>query len=318
MTPAPATLTGLAVGDALGLQFETAEASDPKLVAWDGTMGPSEYHKLRKGQWSDDTMMSKLLAESLLAEGTYSPADAAKRYARWLASGDKRGMGKATEKALRRLLSGLTWVQSGEPGAEGNGTAMRAGPLGIFFAYNVEAAAKMASIDAQITHLSREAQCGSSAVATATAILAMGGDRYSFAHKMLEWLPENSLVLGGVESVLKYCEGRVWNKELEWDPDFRKEVLQQLQKIGTKCHVVQTVPAAFLAFMATSSYKDAIETAIRAGGDTDTTAAITGALAGTFYGIEQVRPYLSGLEDAEGLRALEEQLFERAPVVGVT
>lgn len=310
MNPTLATLTGLAVGDALGVQFETAPFDDPRLLRWDGKMGPSEYHQLRAGQWSDDTMMAKLLSESLLYSGTYCPGDAAKRYAAWLESGDKRGMGKATERALSRLRSGLSWTQSGIIDAEGNGSAMRAAPIGVFYHHNVEAASHMAVVDASITHGSKEAQCGSVAVAVATAVLTMGGDRHSFAYKVLDWLPEGSRVRLGIESVVRLCEDVFWKSDM--GPTTVRAASMALAAIGTKSHVVQTVPAAFLAFMATESYKDAVEAAIRAGGDTDTTAAITGALAGTFYGIDQVRPYLASVEKCDLLRNLEERLFSSA------
>jgi ADP-ribosylglycohydrolase len=77
----------------------------------------------------------------------------------------------------------------------------------------------------------------------------------------------------------------------------------------------QTVPAAFLCFSSTESFKDAVEMAVRAGGDTDTVAAITGALAGTYYGKEQTEPYLAQLEEAELLQHLDHLLWLEGPEI---
>lgn len=300
---APATLTGLAVGDALGVQFETLPFGSDALRDWDGSYGPSVYHKLKAGQWSDDTMMAKILAESLNVEGTYSPADVARRYLRWLEGGDKRGMGKTTEAALTRLKRGLPWTQSGIPEAEGNGTAMRVAPIGLFFSSNIQAVIEMARIDARITHASLEAEAGSIAVATAVAMLAEGRDRDSLLYKVLECTPQSRVAVG-MREVLHFCETVLWpNGPL--GPEDVLALPKKLSEMGTSAHVVHTVPAAFMAFMATESYQDAVESAVRAGGDTDTTAAVTGALAGTYYGRDQVAPYLPELESSDLLANLE-------------
>lgn len=78
---------------------------------------------------------------------------------------------------------------------------------------------------------------------------------------------------------------------------------------GTKSHVTQTVPSAATSFMLTSSYEEAIMASIRAGGDTDTTAAITGALAGAYYGFEAIpKKYRLGLERMDYLHKLDSHI----------
>lgn len=62
-----AVLVGTAIGDALGAQFETKRFSSPLITGWDGkTYGLNTFHKCRAGQYTDDTAMSKALAESLI------------------------------------------------------------------------------------------------------------------------------------------------------------------------------------------------------------------------------------------------------------
>ena len=306
--PPAATLTGLAVGDSLGMPFETKSRFEGPLLEWNGWFESSAYHKLKPGQWTDDTQMATALAESLVAEGTYSPADAAKRYLQWHQSGDCRGQGGATGKAMCKLQAGLTWIQSGSPDAQGNGTAMRIAPLGLFYHRNIDAAAKFARVDARITHRSEEAEVGAVAVAVGVAMLAQrSANRDNLIHKVTEWTcPFGTQVHARLHSLLGLLNRDFSNPET---------VVDALVEMGTGGHIIQTVPAAFLAFAATTNFKDAVEVAIRAGGDTDTTAAIVGALAGTFYGVQEVARYLDELEGAEGLRALERRLYAEGPTV---
>jgi ADP-ribosylglycohydrolase len=52
--------------------------------------------------------------------------------------------------------------------------------------------------------------------------------------------------------------------------------------------VIDTLEAVFWCFLTTENYHDAVLKAVNLGDDTDTTAAVTGALAGLFYGIDDI------------------------------
>lgn len=292
-------LVGLAVGDALGMPFETASMFSGALLDWDGSFQPSAYHKLQPGQWTDDTMMSKLLIESLLARQGFDPVDVSTRYRDWYRSGDHRGMGRSTKEALRRLDSGVDWTLAGEKGAEGNGTAMRAGVLGAFYAGDPVSAADFARVDATLTHGSAEAEEGSAAVAMAVSLLCSGITPVAMLAEVHHRL-RPSKVRSGLQTVAGMVRDRVQ----------AKDVLGTTLQTGA--HVVQTVPAAFAAFLLTDSYFAAIDCAIRAGGDTDSTAAVAGGIAGTFYGHEAIpATYTAGLEAHDQLRAIERVVFSR-------
>lgn len=301
-------LTGLAAGDALGMQFETAPENDPKLKAWDGkSFGGSDYHRLRAGQWTDDTVMAMAVAETLIREKDYSPTLASRLYLDFYHASNRRGMGKATERALSRLSVGLPWTQSGVPGAKGNGTAMRAAPLGVFYRHNIQAAVEMARVDAQITHKSDEAEEGSIAVAVGTALVCDGGRKDTFVYKVLEWLDPD----GGMATKLRLLPGMAEVADQYGNVYAKAGVLARM---GVSAIVTDTVPAAFLAFMICDNYQETLEVAVRAGGDTDTTAAIAGALAGAFYGLDQIRNsgLCAGLESVDYLNSLDHQLWENA------
>lgn len=307
---APATLTGLAIGDALGMPFEMAMASNERLRAWTGHFedgSKSPYTKdLKPGQWTDDTKMAMALAESLIEEQAYSPARAAKKYLEWYRSGDLRGIGTATYRAMRRLDMNVPWTQSGTPDAEGNGTAMRVAPIGLFYRHNFQAVLEMAAIDARITHRSHEAEVGSVAVAGGVAAILQGISPYDVPAKLLEWLPE-SRIRTRLQEVIEKAPRLLGRDD--------REVADAIAELGAGAHVVETVPAAFFAVAATTSFHSAVRVAVLCGGDTDTTAAVAGALAGTFYGHHATLEFLGGLEGASELRALEKALYDKAPMV---
>lgn len=299
-----ATLTGLAIGDSLGMPFETHHFTSNTLMLWEGGFCSGATNAicthLQPGQWTDDTKMSMALAESLLEVQGYSAANAAQKYLNWFQSNDLRGIGTTTGTALRRLESGASYEESGVFGAEGNGTAMRASPIGLFFKDRLDFAATIARADARITHASVEAEEGSVAVTIAVALLANGAPKTGLLTKVLPFLAMRSTVRTRLIEVVT-----VLSKSLS-----EAEVLKYLIDFGTGAHVVQTIPAAFLAFLACPNFTSSVEAAVRAGGDTDTTASIVGALAGTHYGISQLQPYLEQLEGASKLRLLEMSLLE--------
>lgn len=304
----PRTLTGLAIGDALGMPFEMKEHTDPTLVTWDGTFQPCpDSHPfckgLKPGQWTDDTKMARALTFSILDAGTYSPAHAALHYLAWYKSKDWRGIGTSTKEAMESLKSGIMWAESGAPGAEGNGAAMRIAPLGLFLRRRPQAViAQCARLDASITHNSHEAREGSVIVALCVAHLANGGTK----ENMLEAIAESGHVSGcrtlGRLKDAAYYAGQASPKSA---------VSIAANALGVRGHVVETVPAAIYCLLATSSFRAAVELAVRSGGDCDTTAAITGAMAGTLYGTEEVEPMSQGLECAKELAIMDGDLFER-------
>jgi len=304
---APATLTGLAVGNALGMPFEGCHYRDTILESWDGeSFLAGEHRNLKSGQWAAATMMAKALAASLLAHRTYAPSDAAKRYLTWYQLGepDHRGMGKNTAKALSRLDHGLPWTQSGQQDSLGNGAAVRIAPMGLLFQENIQAAAEMSHLDAQITHKHPEAVYGSVAMSVAVCALAQGrAQPLNVINKILGFIPEGAQLAKNLRAA----------QTMILDDVSSGDKKQLLLKSGSTSKVTDTVPNALLAFAATESYREAVETAIRAGGDTDTVAAMTGALAGTFYGFQQVEPYFAQLESGPELRALECNIFNAAP-----
>lgn len=313
-----APLTGLAVGDALGMPFETTRSDSPALARWTGGFIPSappNTHHLGAGQFTGDTQMSMALAEHLLSHGFYEPGRASEKYLAWYRSGDCRGIGTATRKAMERLASGTVWPDSGERGAEGNGSAMRAAMIGAFHhrgTHRLAAAADWARVDAAVTHRSEEAAEASAAMAVAVSHLASGGRREELLDVALSNL-RKTRVYFALED-LAHSVRALAQHEAEGKPrgDLGESLLRdwltqsRLDVRGPSARASESVPTAFAAFLSASTFLEAVEGAVRVGGDTDSVAAMAGAMAGSFFGLASIpEDLVRRLERREEIRRLE-------------
>jgi ADP-ribosyl-[dinitrogen reductase] hydrolase len=279
-------------------------AASPALQNWDGLFkAGGTFWKGEPGQYTDDTLMSIALSLSLIDKGGFDPDHVAQEYLAWYNSGNTRGIGTTTASAIVRLKLGANWQESGLTHsvdglpAGGNGTAMRAAPLGLFFRNDPEMLLKAAVADASITHNSHEPKMGSVAVALAVSFLANG------THSQYGVLEEVSDILA--DSVVKDKINLALGL-LERQADH----FEALAAIGTSGYVAETVGAAFYCLGATDNFKNAVVLAVRAGGDTDTTAAVVGAMAGTYYGLEGIpSEYTDQVENFQLLQDLTDELL---------
>jgi ADP-ribosyl-[dinitrogen reductase] hydrolase len=292
-------LLGTAVGDALGVPFETKLVNYEPLVKWDGkTFLGSEYHKLKPGQYSDDTQMSLMVAESLIQNHGFNPDDLAARYVEWIATGAARGYGRTTLMAVQNLQSGKHWSESGIAGSYGNGTAMRAAPFGVYFRNDLHSLVNIVKIDSAITHASEDAEAGALAIAL-TAAYACNNDLDRLLDKLYEQLPASK-----VRSIVYSLDSLLHSEYIT--------PAQALRVLGTKANVIETVPSALYCFLKFDNYHEAVLAAIKAGGDTDTTAAIVGALFGAKDGIKAIDKSFHTVEDFDKLIELDSQLYNRS------
>lgn len=292
-------LIGGAIGDALGVPFETMFTNNPLLLSWDNkSFLGSQHHGLKPAQYSDDTQMSIMVAESLIDNQGFDPKDLSERYVNWITSNTARGYGKTTLMAVNNLINGKSWTESGIAGSVGNGTAMRAAPFGIFFRRDLKLLKDVVKTDSAITHASEEAEAGALAIAL-TVAYAVNNDITELLDKLTPQLPESKVrkSLYGLSALLTDAI----------NPQ------QALSAIGTKADVRQTVPAALYCFLKFNNYSEAVISAIRAGGDTDTTAAIVGALFGAHTGFDGIQSnWISQIEDKEKLIILDSKLFRNS------
>src|SRR3954468_19990010 len=153
-------LLGLAVGDALGTTFEferIEQPASPRLATGPATdvVGGGPFD-LPAGAVTDDTQMAVCLARSVAERGALDIDDVAARYVGW--GREAFDIGNQTHDALGRIARGesaaraglATWRDSGQRAA-GNGSLMRAAPLGVAYAGRPDAI-EAAIAESAITH----------------------------------------------------------------------------------------------------------------------------------------------------------------------
>jgi ADP-ribosylglycohydrolase len=313
-------LLGTAVGDALGLPREgLGRVRAARLFGTPSASSPLEHRLLpgHHGMFSDDTEHACLVSTSLLA----APDDP-RRFARSLAWGLRlwflglpAGIGSATLRSVLKLWIGFSPERSGVFSA-GNGPAMRAPLLGACLAFRASSLEAWVRASTRLTHTDPRAEAGALALARAAAFAARHGP------------PRES------EPVLRTLREDVRDPELLRSLDLIGEQLSRGAEVerfaevlgqskGISGYVHHTVPASLYAWLKhPTDFVSAVTSVITLGGDSDTTGAIVGALAGTALGRAAIpSPWLNGLLEwprpvsyLESLgRALSERFPERGP-----
>lgn len=260
---------GSAVGDALGAPFEFGpenafSARFPHPGHGGEMCGGGGWDP---GEATDDTQMAVLVAESLLECGGLELPDVFRRFRRWAAA-DPKDIGLQTEAVLS---SGDPWdlaaalhFQTNQRAA-GNGALMRAAPSAVFFApRGREATMDAARRLSALTHGDRAAWEGTAILHELIRVALAAADP-------LAALPD-TLTAVHPDHRQRYATVLA--------PDWHPEQATEFNGAVWPC-----LGSAVWALRTTSSYEDAVRAAIDLGGDTDTVAAVTGALAGAVYGI---------------------------------
>ncbi|MGI5350532.1 ADP-ribosylglycohydrolase family protein [Streptomyces sp. CA-250714] len=272
MERAVATVVGSAVGDALGAPFEFGprgafSARFPEPGCGGEMCGGGGWEP---GEATDDTQMAVLVGESLLQRGGLDLPDIFARFQRWAAA-DPKDIGLQTEDVL---TNGMPWDLAAavhfqvNQRAAGNGSLMRASTSAVYFSQAGQSATMNAARRiAALTHGDRAAWEG-------TAIF----------HELIRHSLAGVDPLGATSDVLDLVHPdhrRRYATVLapDWHPD------QATEFNGA---IWPCLGSAVWALRSTTSFEDAIRAAIDVGGDTDTVAAVTGGLAGAYYGLEAI------------------------------
>jgi ADP-ribosylglycohydrolase len=271
------SLVGLSVGDALGGPFQGA--------AFDLERGAYEPPTDHPWMWTDDTQMALSVVEILTSTGTIDQDELALGFGRRFKS--RRGYGFSMLYLLPRLRRGEDWRQLREmvfPGGSfGNGSAMRVAPLGAYFSGQaMDRVVTEATWSAEVTHSHPEAVGGAIAVAVAAWLAAR--HRHQSAQPAQDLIAE---ALAALDPELEVSRGLATAEEL--GPAAPLEEAVRLMGNGSRVSCQDTVPlAVWIASRHLDDFEAAVRLAVRAGGDTDTVAAIVGGIVAAHVGIEGI------------------------------
>jgi ADP-ribosylglycohydrolase len=294
-------LLGLAVADALGapLEFSSPQTAAASVRAGLEMSGGRIW---APGEWTDDTAMALCLAESIGERGLLDVDDLAGRYIAWATSGPK-DIGITTAEALAGAADAAEARARAEAFHEhtgrtaGNGTVMRAAPIALAAA-TVEQATAAAVQDARLTHFDPAAGRASAALCAALMAVAQGARPLAAAAAQVG----NHRRLG--EAVLAAEAGD-------------QATIAALAG-GAEQGVCWTALAVGLHALAhIDDYERGVTWAISLGGDTDTNAAVAGALLGCRHGVEAIPArWLEALRDRERIERAADALGPRSAPLG--
>ncbi|MEO0477379.1 MAG: ADP-ribosylglycohydrolase family protein [Planctomycetota bacterium] len=281
-------ILGTAVGDAIGLPREGLSARRAERIFG----GPPLDHRFffGRGVCSDDTEHTVMLGLAFLAsegEPKRFAAEFARRL-RWWFARIPAGIGLGTAKACLKLWLGARPDRSGVNSA-GNGPAMRSAILGLI-ARDEQHATQLVQTSTAVTHKDPRAHQGAIVIANlARWVTLPESERQTVDAVIFEGVGDEQL-----RENLTHALNDA-NKDVAPD-DFAKQLGQAK---GISGFVNHTVPAAVYCWLRhRGSFRDTVETAVCLGGDSDTVAAIAGALAGTELGVEAIpEDWLSNLKD---------------------
>lgn len=291
-------LLGLAVGDAFAAPFEGVP--DWFILAEHGL--PEQFMRVPLNdpmRYTDDTEMMLGVAETLAELGHIDADHLIGRFAANYTP--DRGYGSGARKILDAAKAGEDWnliAETNFPGGSlGNGGAMRVAPVGLLFHTDEDRVWDEAGKSAYPTHRHpvgiEAAQV--MALAVAVAVKSEGIDRKPFLKKLRE---------------------RVKTEEMAWalDTAIGQRNGDQYSVLGSSLQAHRSVVTAIAIFSAEGGdYLKAVGRCVALGDDTDTLAAMAGALCGALHGLSAV-PYVDRLEDGERGRAHIRELAAKLSV----
>jgi ADP-ribosylglycohydrolase len=312
-------LIGQAVGDALGAPTEgmTREEITSRYGWVDDFVSDDPAG-------TDDTEYAVLSARIVLNHGhDLTAADVTAAWRENLAEQDGGfyGGGFSEMTAINNIRAGLAAPRTGADNHEmwSDGTAMRITPVGVFCAGDPREAARLAAIDAQVSHARDGIYCGQ-AVAAAVAAALVESSWEAVIEAGLAVIPPGSWSARTITRAVDI--GRR-------SPGPRAAVDQLYEEISLFHYPWADVApeATALAFgvlaAARGDYVDAVLAGVNVGRDADTIAAMAGGIAGALHGaqavperwrarINRVRGHcikaVAGTDLAELARALHEAL----------
>ena len=278
------SLVGSIVGDALGAPFEFGDAGrytrqlpTPRLGTHSEMTGGGLW---KPGEWTDDTQMALIVADSLVNTGGLDGLELFERFRTW-ANSDPADIGIATRSVL---TSHLPWNRAatayfrGGGLSAGNGSLMRATPAAIWFARApLDESMAAARVMSALTHGDPAAGEGVALFHGMIAAALNGDDPLGALPDLLDRVSADhqpkwrEVLVPGWTPVPGAANGDVWST------------------LATAVWALRTfVPHGGTPPRIRTDFADAMRAVIDLGRDTDTVAAVTGGLIGAVLGIQAV------------------------------
>ncbi len=269
-------LDGLSLGDGFGQHFHAPELWRIEFNARELPPAPWTY--------TDDTEMALAIADVLGHRGEIDQDRLAQGFVCRFGINPYRGYGSGAIEVLQAIEAGRPWREAATAlfygqGSLGNGAAMRAAPVGAYFAGDLAAVIDQARRSAEVTHAHAEGIAGAIAVAVAAAwaaTTAQSGDRptQDLFECVLAQTPAGS-TREGIERAARLPLDA-------WE-------FHAAEKLGNGVNVRSDDTVPFCLWVVArhlDDFTEALWAAARTGGDADTTGAIIGGILALAVGAE--------------------------------
>ncbi|WP_297585923.1 ADP-ribosylglycohydrolase family protein [Roseibium sp.] len=277
---------GQLAGDSLGSLVEFKSASQIAKLYPDGVRDLKDggTFNLIAGQSTDDGEMALALARTIVQNGTFDRGSVAEAYIRWWMSAPF-DIGFTTKSGIVALSNGRMPTSD----SQANGALMRVSPIGVFAAGAPALAATAGALDAELTHPHPVCLSANAAFTAAIAVGIAGADAQTMWQAATEYADYHPGSEAGAVAVRERLElarispPREFYDNMGW-------VLTAFQN-------------AFYHLLSGETLEEAVVWTVGKGGDTDTNAAICGALLGAVQG----RTAIPGrwIDDIEACRPSE-------------
>lgn len=231
-------------------------------------------------RWTDDTAMALEIVANLREFGEINPDALERGFSRRYSDEPNRGYGGAMFQLLPAIGAGDWRVESPKlfegTGSFGNGAAMRAAPIGAYFADDPELVAQQARRSALVTHAHPEGVAGAVAVAMAACFMARAGDSDT----------DELDLIGEVLPYLPDSEVRLRIEQAQQMKDSTSEQVAEFLGSGQAVTAQDTVPfCLWCAHHEGAYFEEALWHTVAGLGDRDTTCAIVGGIVGARVGV---------------------------------
>lgn len=285
-------IMGLVVGDALGcpVEFVNREELEANPVT---DMGEYGTFNMPKGTWTDDSSLAMATLDAL--RYGYDVKRIQENFVKWLYEGKYTpagitfGVGSTCKKAITEYAKDNSRINKcglRDESSNGNGSLVRILPICLFVyellseRFPLEEGVSMIHDASAITHAHQRSQIACGIYFFIVNEILSNRRRRLF---------EN--VESGIQRACSYYKSCNAEAELSYYSrlfELKRFVSLKSDKIRSSGYVVDSLEAAIWSLLNTNTYKDAVIKAVNLGHDTDTVAAITGGLAGLYYGAEEI------------------------------
>lgn len=265
-------ICGLTVGDALGVPVEFKPRSYMIDHPVTDMLAYGTYNQ-PKGTWSDDTSMTLATMQSIVNRNGIDTEDIMNEFHLYARQSkycqyEVFDYGNTTIRAIEKFEDGYPVSECGGRGDRdnGNGSLMRILPLAFIPGITYEEIENVSAI----THAHPKSKI--------SCVLYI-----EIAKSMLENdLEISEHIAGACEKIQRYYEGS------EYLTEFKDIFENDYHVVEGRSYVIKTLEAVLYCLLETDNYRDAVLKAVNLGRDTDTVAAITGGLAGIYYGYDDI------------------------------